>query len=501
MIRAIARCPAAAARSRVARVFVASLCLLIARAALFAETPAAPAATTAPEAVPADPAIVLSVDEAVSLALRNNLGIKAERIKLDEKKWERAANWNVFLPKASLSAAMFRSNLSDADRLQPDLSKFGAYASSGFAGDFPTYTVPRWGAQFILDVGFSLSAAQFLYVKQTAIDYRMGLVSEQIAEKRLVRDVKKLYYSLLLLQESVGVLEQNRDIAQRRLDLARAREKIGSASEIDVLGEEVGLEAIRPQIIEQRDSYDTALANFKLLLGVKRDASIELTGALEVPRGEGGDPSAPGDEASALGKLGDRLDLAYLRAAIDALRNKVASDVSGMTPSLFVKWTADPTFQKDIMDSSTWSGSSLSDLWKQSSGALSFGVSVPLDPFLPGSRTRTDAAISRMKVEEAELGYRNALEAAEIEVLSVLRQLDKSTKLIAVSDKSVALAEKLYAAAEKAYGSGAKDYLELQDAQGKLSSARFERLRDKQGYLAALSDLEYVLAAGDFASK
>jgi len=464
---------------------LAALCLFMAPACLSAE------------------AIALSVDEAVDLALRNNLGIKAERLKLDEKKWQKAANWNVFLPKASLTAAMYRSNLTDAQRMQPDYSRFGDYMAGvmkdpSTAANFPIYTVPRWGAQFLLDVEFGLSRAQFLSVKQTSIDYRMGLVTTQIAEKRLVRDVKKLYYSLLLMHESLKVLEDSRDLAERRVELVRAREKIGSSSEIDVLAEETGLEAIRPQIIEEDDSYETALANFKLLLGVKRNATLSLTGDLEIPRAQG--DAATGDEASVLAKLDSRLDLAYLRGAIDALKNKLALDVSGMTPSLFVKWTADPTFQKDIMDSSTWSGG-LSDNWKQSAGALSFGVSLPLDPFLPGSKTRTDAALSRMQVEEAQLGYRQARDSAEIEILSLLRQLDKSTKLMAASEKSVALAERLYAAAEKAYGNGSKNYLELQDALGKLNAARFERLRDKHGYLTALGDLEYALTAGDFAPK
>lgn len=475
-----------------------------------------PIPTNSAAAPGAQAAMPLSVNEAVDLALRNNLGIAAERLKLDEKKWEKAASWNVFLPKANLTAAMYRSNLADDQRVQPDYSKLGGYFAalgSGGSADFPTYTVPRWGAQFILDIGFTLSAAQFIAVRQTALDYRMGIVTEEIAEKRLVRDVKKLYWSLLLLDESLDVLDQSRSLAQRRLDLARARERIGSATEVDVLAEEVGLEAITPQIIEQRDSYETALANFRLLLGLKRGTPLQLSDDLSVPRGSdsaafldgasaastNASPALPLDEAGALGKLGDRLDLSYLRSATEALKNKLASDVSGMTPSLFVKWTADPTFQRDIADSSTWSGASVSDLWKQSTGALTFGVSVPLDPLLPGSRSRTDAARSRLQIQEAELGYRNAREAAEIEVLSDLRQIDKATKLIAASDKSVTLAERLYAAAEKSYASGAKDYLEVQDAHQKLIAARFESLRDRQGYLTSLSDLEYALTAGDLA--
>ncbi len=440
-------------------------------------------------------ALSLTLDDAVDLALRNNLGLKSTRLKLDEAKGDLSSNWNVFLPKITLSAAVSRSNLADDDRVQPDLTRFPEYAASGFTGDFPTATIPRWGAQFLLDLSWGLSAAQFLSVKQTSLDYSRGLLSTQIAEKRLARQVRKLYYSLLLLRESVQVFEQSFDLAQRRLDLARARERIGAASALDVLAEEVNLESIRPQIIEQRDSYEIALANLKQLLGIKQDAAIRLNGALDVP------PEGGGDAQSLLQKMRTRLDLAYLRSVIDSLRNKLALDRSGLTPSLFVKWTVDPTFQQDLMNPSTWSGASLTDLWKQSQGALAIGVSIPLDPLLPSSSARTDIARSKLQIAEAELGYQSALEGAEIEVLTLLREIDKSVKLIAAAEKSASLAERLYEAAEKAYASGAKNYLELQDAQNKLNVARFERLRDAHAYLTALTELEFAMTAGDFASN
>ena len=150
------------------------------------------------------------------------------------------------------------------------------------------------------------------------------------------------------------------------------------------------------------------------------------------------------------------------------------------------------------MNPSTWSGASVTDLWKQTQGALVIGVSIPLDPLIPSSKERTVIDHSKHQIAEAELGYQNALEGAEIEVLTLLRQLDKSVKLIAAAEANITLAERLYAAAEKAYGSGARNYLELQDALNKLNVARFERLRDKYGYLNTLTELEFALTVGDF---
>ena len=56
-------------------------------------------------------------------------------------------------------------------------------------------------------MSWSLSTAQFLSIKQNALE---------IAEKRLARQVKQLYYSLLLSRESVQIFEQNLDLAQKR---------------------------------------------------------------------------------------------------------------------------------------------------------------------------------------------------------------------------------------------------------------------------------------------
>jgi outer membrane protein TolC len=431
--------------------------------------------------------------EAVSLALRNNLGIVAEEMKLEEKKLDRDSRWNLFLPKMSLSAAMSRSNKPDDDRIQPDMSAFPAYAASGFSGAFPAMTIPRWGARLAFDLSWSLSGAQFIYARQAALDYERGGISLRIAERRLTRDVTKLYDSLLLLRESIQVLEQDLDLARRRLDLARARERIGSASDLEVLSEEVNVESLVPRIQEERDSFEIALANLKSLLGMKRETEVNLTGNLDAAPGD------TGGEGNALRRTPARLDLAYLRAAIGSLRNKLRIDASSLTPALFVKWTWDPTFQRDPFDSSTWSGASLGDLWKQNEGALTFGVALQLDGFMPGSATRVGMAKSKLQIAEAEISYQSALDKAELEVLSLLKELGTIAKLIGAVDKNVALAQRLYEATEKAYASGAKNYLELQDALGKLDGIRVERLRAKHDYLQKLADLEFALSAGDFA--
>ena len=45
--------------------------------------------------------ISLSLQEAVDLALKNNLGIESNRLKFDQKKWALATSWNEFIPSAS----------------------------------------------------------------------------------------------------------------------------------------------------------------------------------------------------------------------------------------------------------------------------------------------------------------------------------------------------------------------------------------------------------------
>ena len=149
----------------------------------------APSATVAASAQP-EP-LSLSLEDAVTMAQRNNLSMRADRLKLEEARTGDAASWNAFLPQISLTGAVSRSNLRDEQLLQPDVTGFPQYAASGFTGAFPTLAIPRWGAQFLLDISWSLSAAQFLSVKQTALEYQRGQISTQIAEKSLARQVKQ----------------------------------------------------------------------------------------------------------------------------------------------------------------------------------------------------------------------------------------------------------------------------------------------------------------------
>ena len=54
--------------------------------------------------------LALKIDDAVNLALKNNLGIETEQLKMDQKKWAMYTSWNVFVPNTTVSGAFTRSN-------------------------------------------------------------------------------------------------------------------------------------------------------------------------------------------------------------------------------------------------------------------------------------------------------------------------------------------------------------------------------------------------------
>jgi outer membrane protein len=443
------------------------------RTALAAALLIAMAAGAAAQNAGADSApLILSVDEAVELGIRSNLTLRSERLGLEEKKLDKDSGWNVFLPKASLRGAMARSNISDADR---------------------SPLVPRLGAQVALDLSLGISAGQFAYLRQTALDYERGLISLDMAEKNLRRDIKKLYLGLLLAKGSLGVLEDDLALAERRLEQARVQLRIGASTELALLSEEVNVESLRPRILEGESGYQTALGNLRLLLGIGKERAIELSGSLDqaLEAGVG--------EEEALGRLASRLDLAYLRNAIASLRNKLKGDYAALAPAFFAQWTADRTFMFDLAAPSSYSGKSVAESWKETQGALTLGVSIPLDVFAPGSGAQTSIRKSRLQIAETELAYKSAQDAAEIELRSLLRSLETSATLIAAADKNVALGQRLYDLTDRSYSLGSRTFLELQDALNKLNALKFARLKAKYDYLVTLADLEHSMEAGDFA--
>nr|MBP7554053.1 hypothetical protein [Spirochaetota bacterium] len=116
-----------------------------------------------------DKALKLTVDEAVDLALKNNLGLESERLKLEQKKWAMYTSWNPLIPSTKLSFSLARLNERksisatvpfddpfDNENFSYSIPDVGTVYDSVLKTD--AIDMPEWGASLSFDTTFVLNA-------------------------------------------------------------------------------------------------------------------------------------------------------------------------------------------------------------------------------------------------------------------------------------------------------------------------------------------------------
>ncbi|MGC9311477.1 MAG: TolC family protein [Sediminispirochaetaceae bacterium] len=408
-----------------------------------------------------DSAVTLTEEKAVEYALENNLQIRSAAIEMGMKKRAEEYAWNRFVPTVQASGTLGRMNAEQL--LSPS----------------------QWSVSGGLDFSLTLNLALYNGVKATQIDYQAGRISYEQARKQIVRDVRKSYYSLLLMQENRALMVENINAAERRYEQALINYENGMVPELTVLSARVAWENLKPQLKAMDLGYRQAVQGFKMTLGMEFDREIELEGSI--------DAEAVDVDADELidRYLADRLDIQSMLVSINSLENQLkATKLQVYTPQLILGYSLDPTFGGDPW-SDPWFGGDYE--WNQRSGMFRATIALSLDGFLPFSQTQVGIRDLKDSIELSRIGLMQAVRGAEMEVDATVEQLKKSRDTLEALELNVDLARRAYEMAEEAYNAGSRELLEVENAEIDLKTAQVEVLKEKYNYLSALIDLEYQL--------
>lgn len=448
-----------------------------------------------------DNKLVVDIDSAVSLALANNLDIKAEKSKYDSKFWAMITSWNVFVPDIKMSSTLSKTNLDIGDRT------ISAYDLSTFPPSAIKYYTPEWFISANFQLNLPLNAAMGFQVYQTVLDYNNGKISLENATNKVTRDAKKGLYNLILLQKSIEIMEKSISTAEKRFNQANALYRNGIISEYDMMSAQVAYENLKPQLMEMKNGYSTALLNFKQMIGIKRNIEIELNGEISAPKIELNYSELENKY------LKNNLDLKLMMNAIQSLQNLKYISISSMTPSFIISYTLDPYFTKDAMQYDWFKKTTVKNsderdydskrilndadyrhwYWNQKGGMLGFTISIPVSSFIPFSKEQMKIVQSQYQINQNKINYQKMKEGFELQLQTTVMSMEKSTESIKVLNLNINLADRAYKKAEEAYAAGSKELLDVQNSELELNKAKFNLIKEELNYTSGLLDLEYIL--------
>ena len=416
----------------------------------------------------------ITVDKAVEMAITNNLKIKQAGIALKTKKTALDSSFNVFIPSLDITASFNGSQQLSTDvanKGPKNLSEPGALSASiGGSLNLP------------------ISASSFTAIQILKEDYKAGLISYEKAEKKLARDVRKMFYSILGNQKNIDIQESNIDLAQKRLERERNNFSLGLKAELDVLSAEVNLGKLIPKYNSVLTKQQHQRAEFKFLIGLNQEDEMILDGEL-VNR------FYNLDSKELINKyISRRLSILELTHKILKLKKQRTSHLLySRTPSLNLGYN----YQFSITNSETSATGEHSDPWSNGNdrGTLTISLKWNLDGFIPYSKKDVKSRKLKDKIDEAILSREIAREKAIIEIANLVNKLNTAQRNIESNEKIVTQAERKYALTDEAYNVGSKDFLDVETAQNNLLSANQELVLARYKYIEGLLDLEYALNA------
>ena len=428
----------------------------------------------------------LSPDEAVEMAIKNNLGLESSRVSTATKKRASDLSWNQFIPNVTLGAGIINNN---SKTYLHNESEIPSMMLDAMREQLETI---RWGIAGQIQASLTISVAMFDNIKRLQLDYEGGLVSYDKAKAQLERDVRKAYHNILLLQENIALLRMSAENVDRQVQMALANYDAGLAPELIYLQARVARENMRPAIDQAENGLKLMMAQFAMYLGLDYDTLFEL-----IPVSENMD-FIPLDVSEMISKASNgKPDIQELRQTILILQSARKAQSNSMLPALSLNWNMAPFyFLKPKPETSINLTNPTESTFNPTANITSqftIMLGVRLHSLIPYSADYQGIKSIDDQITTANIGLAQLIRGTEIEVYNTVLALERTRISAEAQAQTVSLAEQSYSLTEQAYQAGLQDLFQVQSAEQSLRQARVQMLEQQFNYLNGLIDLEYSI--------
>lgn len=403
----------------------------------------------------------LSVDGAVSAALRSNatvLNAASARGIYKEKVRE---YWASVFPQLSASA-LWTDYLS-----KPAVPLLGRRTDNIYTASLDLNQV--------LWAGGKVATA----IKMARIYSDVSDEQYKAARAGIAKGVKQLYYGVLLARAMTEIQQEALDLSRQHLGTIEAQYKQGVASDLAVLRQQVEVSNTEPALTKARNLYEVGLTELKNLLGLDPEAELSLSGGLDCA------PGLPAEAADLYKKaLAARPEYKTLKHQLDLAEKMIAVERAAHLPYLGAYASRQYYGATD--------GSFPASGEYTYSTVAGLRLSVPL--FSGGA---VSAKVSQAKFQ-ADIA-RNSLTELErrikIEVKKAWLGGKEASERLASQNTAVAQARKALAATEVRFRNGLSSQLDLNDAT--LALNRSQTLYTQARHDVCSADAELRWAVGE----
>ena len=208
---------------------------------------------------------VLTLEEAVKIALENNYDLKIKANDLKINKTNVAIGNAGMLPKVTASV-LDNNNIQNSTQTRQDGT---INALNNAKNNSLNYGV---GLDWTIFDGFKMFA-KWDQLKELQ---KFGEAQLKLEIVTKVSDVNALYYDLVQQQQQVAALDTTITISNQRLQLAKNRFTIGKASKLEVLNAQVDLNTDKVSLLRQKEKYQNTKVALNQTLARKSEIDFKV---------------------------------------------------------------------------------------------------------------------------------------------------------------------------------------------------------------------------------
>lgn len=404
----------------------------------------------------------LTVDDAVNMAIKNNISVKQSKLSLDMLEKQDKYSWNSISPSLSASGGI-SGGASNIDPTTRQLSD--KFYDNGFS----------WSASASLNLRFT--PALFTSIKAARLSYEAGEASYESTKRSIELSVRKSFYSLLYTRENITLQEAAVATARQTYEANQAKYNQGRLSELDLLTSQYNYESKKPSVDMMKNNYRSSLNAFKQVLGMKLIDEVELEGNLE----ELLNFNIPEEITN--------VDLNTVPAVKNILRN-IETAKNSLQATKYSAWGPSVSANGGV----TSKGDVKADAGNPSvSFNYGLNVSIPLDGFLPWSNGALSVENQETNLEKLQLELENTKTSTIISIENYYNAIIQAQNQLKTYENNVDLMQRTYNMSKTSYNSGSSSLFSLQTAGDNLANAKYNLQSQRYSIISAVLDLENIL--------
>lgn len=422
--------------------------------------------------------LTVTVEQAVELAMQNNIQVHQAEGTLAQAERSNRNSWNSASPSISASASLQIPLMENAMTKSKDMS----VSVSGSAS-------------------LRLTPSLYTSIRSAKLQLEQGQITYEDALRSVELNVRKIFYSLLLSEQTIETQKRSMEAAKRQYETNLAKYNRGQLSELDLFSSQVNYESKMPAVESQENQLVNSMESFKQLLGVNRDVKLNLKGSLE--------GFSNFDEEKVQVILSEISAIKKLEKQIETTENQLlATRFGAYGPSISITYSigggdsaiGNVTPASDIYVMNPFTGLPMlkhtdesKSSFKMTNHAVTLGVAIPLDGYLPWS----NGAMSIANQKDSLASLKENLEAqkrtTQLSIENSLRTIRQAKSQLKSLEATANLAQKTYDLTQIAYNQGSRDLNSLRNAEDSLISSKTQLQSQNYTLVNAILELENTL--------